>query len=131
MILIGSNDRKNRPDNISDDLFGGRASPALMSDKEPAIQKLRKRYSESFAITKGSGHRIHLFLIKLGLWSVVWTFTPRDLGENLERITVEQTLKLIDDEMNAQNSLFVSKLDASVSKALNRIEKKAREFSLR
>lgn len=123
-------DEKNdRPKDEFEDLLSGRGAPALMSNKEPAIRGLRQRYSESFAITKGNGQRIHLFLIKFGMWSLVWTFVPRDFAQFNEIATVEQALKLIEDAVGGGNSLFLSKLDRAVTNAKNRIEKKAENLS--
>lgn len=114
-----------------DDLFSGRGAPALMSDKEPAIHGLRKRYSESFAITKGNGKRIHLFLIKFGMWSLVWTFTPRDFGLTDGTATIEQTLELLENAVTERNAAFLSRLDSAIAKSKSRIENKAEEFGYR
>ncbi len=108
-----------------DPLFSGRGAPALISSKEPALHLLRERYSESFAITKGSGDRVHLFLIKIRMWSLVWTFTSREMGSNAD---INSVLKYL-ESAPARNPQFMEKLDASVSKAKKRIEAKANEFS--
>ena len=130
MTFLLDNQKDGSKDQF-DDLLFGRGAPALMSDKEPAIHGLRKRYSESFAITKGNGQRIHLFLIKFGMWSLVWTFTPRDFGLASATATVEQTLELLDDTMIGKNSAFLSRLDRAVANSKRRIENKAEDFGYR
>jgi hypothetical protein len=111
-----------------DSLISGRGAPALMSPKEPAIRMLRDRYSESFALTQGQREgQVHLFLIKLGMWALVWTFTPKDflseraLSSDEKKFGMKEVLKLIESAMNGTNSVFEQKLDDSVSKALERM----------
>jgi hypothetical protein len=109
-----------------DPLFSGRGSPAFMSLKEPALKLLHERYSESFALTRVNEKQVHLFLVKVGLWSLVWTFVPRDVGT--DNIQIDQALLFIENAMKKENP-FVAKLDSSVAKAKERIGKKISEFS--
>lgn len=99
-----------------------------MSLKEPAIRLLHERYSESFAITIGTGGRIHLFLIKLGLWSLVWTFTPRDFGGETQKATIYDALKLIEDALSDRNHELLSSLNGAVSEAQLRIKAKVEKY---
>lgn len=127
---MASDSKEDKSSKGSDDLFSGRGAPALMSSKEPAIQGLKERYSESFAFTKGSGMRVHLFLIKFGLWSLVWTFTPRDLGTSFSEMSVDDTLGLLENSLEGHDNVFLSKLDSAVLKAKTRIQLKAVQFGL-
>ena len=111
-----------------DPLFSGRGSPALMSLKEPALRLLRERYSETFAITRGNEKQVHLFLIKIGMWSLVWTFTPRDIPDKQDYIGIDDVLQSIEATLKGGNPEFSGKLDAAVSKAKDRIKKRADEF---
>ncbi len=115
-----------------DDLFSGRGSPAFMSPKEPAIMLLRERYSESFAFTGGSReNQVHLFLIKLGLWSLVLTLTPRDLEyiqPDVSKIEMPDALRIVEDALTGKNTVVAERLDASVKKSLERIKQKLGEF---
>lgn len=115
-----------------DELFSGRGSPAFMSSKEPAIRLLKERYSESFAFTFGTREKqVHLFLIKLGLWSLVLTFTPRDLeyiDAKTEKIEIDDALRIIEDSLSGRNPAMTERLDASVKKSLERIKKRLDEF---
>jgi hypothetical protein len=115
-----------------DDLFSGRGSPAFMSPKEPAIRLLKERYSESFAFTGGSReNQVHLFLIKLGLWSLVLTLTPRDLKyikPDVRDIEMPDALRVIEDALSGKNPIVAERLDESVKKSLERIKKKLQEF---
>lgn len=109
-----------------DDFLAGRASPAFMSPNEPGIRLLRERYSESFALTKGKDNQIHLFLIRVGLWSLVYTFTPRDLFS--DTIGIPSVLSFLEETFSS-DSPFVLKLDSAVSNARERIKKKVEEYS--
>ena len=99
-----------------------------MSPKEEAIRLLKARYSESFAITinmeKGQAY---LFLVKLGLWSLVATFTKRDLPAGSE-FGLSSVLHRIESAMRERDSLQ-ERLDSSVEKSLGRIKKKMEDFS--
>lgn len=110
----------------NDDLFSGRGSPAFLSPKEPAIKLLKERYSESFALTNGKENQVHLFLIKVGLWSLVYTFTPRDVSS--EKIDIPTVLLFLENSIVAGSS-FVSKLDSAVSKACERIRQKIEMYN--
>jgi hypothetical protein len=117
-------ERPSKTDDREDDLvFSGYGSAAYMSPKEPAIKLLSERYGETFALTKGTEERIHLFLIKIGLWSLVYTFTPRDLT----REGIEGALDLLEKSLADESALRL-KLDESVQKALERIKGKAQKF---
>jgi hypothetical protein len=104
-----------------------------MSTKEPAINMLKERYRESFAITKGIREgQVHLFLIKQGMWSLVWTFTARDLDRlnfiETKRFEIRDALKILESELSKENSIFLKKLDLGVSNALNRIQSKIEQI---
>jgi hypothetical protein len=129
------NDSKNKTSDSdrSSNLFSGRGPPALMSTKEPAINMLKERYRESFAITKGIREgQVHLFLIKQGMWSLVWTFTARDLDRlnfiETKRFEIRDALKILESELSKENSIFLKKLDLGVSNALNRIQSKIEQI---
>ena len=114
----------------ADDLFSGRGPPAFMSEKEPAIRMLRQRYSESFALTQGSMQgQVHLFLIKLGMWALVWTFTGRDTGSvsETEKFGIEDALQIIESTFKGESDSLQKKLDKAVSQALERIQSKLDE----
>ncbi|MHB1868461.1 MAG: hypothetical protein ACYCPP_05890 [Nitrososphaerales archaeon] len=110
-----------------DPLFSRRGSPALMSSKEPALNLLRERYSETFALTKGNEKQVHLFLVKVGMWSLVWTFTPRDVNRE-EEIGLDEVLQRIESTLKGGSPEFLARLDASVQKAKDRIKNKAEQF---
>ncbi len=112
-----------------DPLFSGRGSPALMSSKEPALNLLREKYSDTFALTRNNDRQVHLFMIKVGLWSLVWTFTPRDFGS--DTVEIGQVLDRIEKTLKNGDSEFLAKLDAAVAKANERIKNKVDAFSMR
>lgn len=100
-----------------------------MSSKEPSIRLLRERYSESFAVTLDAEKgQAYLFLVKLGLWSLVYTFTKKEIPS--ESFGLSQVLQIIEDAMSGKNIAMRSRLDESVKKALDRIKEKVDEFSL-
>lgn len=111
-----------------DPKFSDRGYPAFMSPNEPAISLLRERYSESFALTKSKENQVHLFLIRVGLWSLVWTFTPRDV--DCKQIQLSDALALIEVSLKTGSHL-ITKLDKAVEKARGRIENKVNEFTNR
>jgi len=113
-----------------DPLFSGRGSPALMSSKEPALRLLKERYSETFAVTQANERQIHLFLVKIGMWSLVWTFTPRDVNKE-DEIGIDDTLQRIERTLKGGDPEFLARLDASVLKAKDRIKNKAEQFRAR
>ena len=108
-----------------DELFLGRGSPALMSTKEPAFRLLTDRYNETFALTFGNEGRVHLFLIKVGLWSLVYTFVfknavkPEQISMALEHITTA---------LNGRDKELAGKLDKAVFEARKRIEVRIARF---
>jgi hypothetical protein len=116
------------------DLFSGRGTPALMSEKEPAIRLLKERYHESFAITRGAREgQVHLFLIKLGMWALVWTFTMKDANRSSReqksgKFGIQDALKIIESAVNGKNVDFLQKLDLAISKALERIRSRIEEI---
>lgn len=116
-----------------DDIFAGRGSPALMSVKEPAIRLLKERYSESFAVVPGLNKtQIHLFLVKLGMWSLVWTFTPRDIGKEEETnpvpaFGISQVLAMIEEAMKGKDPALLEKVNKSVDAAIARIRSRTRD----
>lgn len=131
--MPGRDDAKlpKRESSQDDSLFSGRGAPAFMSPKEPAIRLLRERYSESFAVVPGTGQRIHLFLVKVGLWALVRTFVPKDMGRAGETITLEDSLVLIENTLTEKNPELLESLDASVAKAKSRIANKTEQFGVK
>lgn len=125
-LSVGPDSSKHRK---GDDLFEARGSPALMSTKEVAIRMLKEKYSESFAITINSEKgQAYLFLVKLGLWALVTTFTKNDMPAGSE-FGLSETLRAIESAMSGENESLLERLDSSVEKALSRIRKKVEEFS--
>ena len=127
-ISLASEDERK----IGDDMFAGRGRPALMSTKEPAIRLLNEKYSESFAVTSGARkNQVHLFLIKLGMWALVWTFTSSDLPvDSTHGIPTSQVLQLIESALTGKDPKMKEKLDRAVSLALLRVKKMAEELKL-
>jgi hypothetical protein len=122
--------KEKLPSPRDDPLFSGRGAPAFMSPKEPAIRLLRERYSESFALVPGSGDRIHLFLVKVGLWALVRTFVPKSLSAGAKGISLDDALKLIENALNGGDPNLLENLDSSVARAKSRIKDKTDEFGL-
>ena len=100
-----------------------------MSLKEPALRMLKERYSESFAITKGAERRVHLFVVKIGLWALIWTFTPRDLDSVSKTLEIGEVLEFLEISLRRGNTDFAKRLDTSVAKARERIEKRAGKYA--
>lgn len=122
---------KKEPLSGVDDLLSGRGSPAFMSAKEPAIRLLRERYSESFAITADASRgQTYLFLIKTGLWALVSTFTKRDYNGDSLSFGVSETLEIIQSAIEGRDSPALSRIDACVKNALERVQRKVAEFKL-
>lgn len=120
-----------------DDMFAGRGSPALMSPNEPAIHYLRDRYSESFALVPGlKQNQVHLFLIRIGLWALVWTFSPKDFtkGENTEDTPHTFSISLILDKIvearDGKNNALLEKLDRGVKSAQERIRTRGKQLNM-
>ena len=125
LTLTRANDIQSR----TDGLFSGRGYPALISLKEPAIRMLRERYSESFAIIKGAERQVHLFMVKVGLWSLVWTFTPRYLNLVSKTMEISDVLEFLEISLRGGTTDFTKKLDTSVARARERIERSADKYS--
>lgn len=122
--------KKRLPLSAGDDLFAGRGSPAFMSTKEPAIRFLRERYSESFAITVDSSKgQTYLFLIKIGLWALVSTFTKRDYKGISQNFGIPETLEIIENAMENKDPNMLRRIDGSVKIAIQRIQRKISEFN--
>jgi hypothetical protein len=127
-----SEDFKKTPPGKKEDvdlLFSGRGSPALMSLKEPALRLLSEKYSERFAITRGEGERVHLFVIKFSLWGLVRTFVPKDLNKDAQTIGITDSLQLIEAALTGKNPKILESLEMAVPKALARIGEKSKSFS--
>lgn len=99
-----------------------------MSPSEPAIKLLRERYSETFALTEGKENQVHLFLIKVGLWSLVWTFTPKDTDS--DQMKLQDALAFIETSIITK-SPFLAMLDETIVRARERIENKVNEYQNR
>jgi hypothetical protein len=115
-------------ENEDKESFAGRGSPAFMSPKEPAIRALREKYHESFAFTESKNRppQVHIFLIRLGLWSLVLTLTPRDVGS--DEIRIGDALDLVAGALSGRNPELEAKLDLGVRKSLERIGEKVSQF---
>ena len=96
-----------------------------MSTKEPAIRFLKERYDETFALTYGSEGRIHLFLIKVGLWSLVYTFVFKNVAKSEQ---IPMALDRISIALDGRDKEFATKLDKAVFEAKKRIEEKISRF---
>src|ERR1700730_3159871 len=125
MRIMPDDPLKNSVDKEEDSLLSGRGSPALMSLKEPALRLLTEKYSERFALTRGEGERVHLFVIKFSLWGLVRTFVPKDLGPETQTLSVNEALALIETALNGQNEKLRENIDTAVAKALSRIVTKS------
>jgi len=99
-----------------------------MSLKEPALRLLTEKYAERFAVTRGDGARVHLFVIKFSLWGLVRTFVPKDLGTDVKTLTIWDALSLIESALNGKDEKMRESLDAAVANALSRISSKSHEF---
>jgi hypothetical protein len=97
-----------------------------MSFRELAIDLLQERYSETFVLTTGARpHQTHLFLIKSGLWALVYTFTPHDFGKKPgEEDGIPNALDAIEKALTGKDPPLQAKLDSAVERAKERIEKK-------
>ncbi|HZW55011.1 MAG TPA: hypothetical protein VFF30_01850 [Nitrososphaerales archaeon] len=113
-----------------DPLLSGRGSPAFMSPSDPALRLLKNRYSESFALTNGGDHRVHLFLIKVGMWALTWTFVFKPISDEDKLGQIRAALAKIEDALSGHDPLFLEKLDGAVSNARQRIKKRANQFGL-
>jgi hypothetical protein len=122
--------RARKKNEVPDPLFSGYGSPAYMSIKEPGLRLLHERYGDTFAVTKGTHSRVHLFMIKVGLWALVYTFTPKDLGGGERRMEITDVLNLLEQSMSNGSSLG-QKIDESVKRAKDRIRIKAQEFGVK
>ena len=73
-----------------------------------------------------------MFLVKVGMWALVYTFTPKDTNEDFfeERFGIDYALKLIEDAMDGKDKNLQEKLDKSVSRALSRIRVKRSDLNL-
>ncbi len=96
-----------------------------MSPKEPAIRALRERYNETFALTYGSEGRIHLFLIKFGMWSLAYTFAFKDSGRDK---LMPLALESIQSALAGDNKDLALRLDKGITGAEKRIESKMALF---
>ncbi len=119
----------NSPSGESDDLLAGRGAPALMSLKEPAIRLLKERYSETFALTSDNG-RMHLFLIKFGLWALIRTFARKDFEEAEGDNNMHKSLTAIEKALQGKDSDLLRQLDESVERSKKRIQQKAVDFKM-
>jgi hypothetical protein len=119
----------------ADELFSGAGAPALMSTKETALRLLRERYSESFALVPGfRANQVHLFLVKFGLWALVLTLTPRDYARFESSSEIGKALAYFENVFaggDGQGQESLGRLDAAVSRAKERISRKAAEFNVR
>jgi hypothetical protein len=107
----------------------GYGAPALLSPKEPAIRKLKERYSDSFAVVPGLRKgQVHLFLIKYGLWALVETLTPRDFGQQSGSTDIAKALRWLEKTLNSFDGSRLDRLDQFVRKAKERIQNRADEF---
>ncbi len=96
-----------------------------------ALRQLQDTYGEEFRFTLGSkGTRVHLFLVKGGLWSLAWTFIPKHFEEEGLGVGLSQAARLVLHWLNNPGSTEFQRLDHSVRGARLRLEKKLRGGSL-
>jgi hypothetical protein len=94
-------------------------------EEQKTISDLEGEYSENFVLTKGvKPHQAHLFLVKFGLWSLVYTFTTSDFEKGNEKELISQSLKIIEDALTGRNPKLKARLDFAVSRAKDRVAKK-------
>jgi len=121
-------DGKPSTNKNSDNALAGHGAPALMSAKEPAIRLLAERYSEIFALTPGIDRKnTHLFLIRVGLWALVWTFLPRE-NNDPNKSQIRAALDDLEKALQGNKAELLGRLDSAVAKAKKRIETKTRDF---
>jgi len=133
-----NDDSKNRPElrvlinkaEEDDPLFSGRGSPAFMSPTEPAIKALKERYKESFAFVNGTEHRVHLFMIKVGLWALVWTFVFMGIDEKSRYALMKAALDKSYVALSGNDDPFLKDLDDAVKSALDRTRKMLEKHGL-
>jgi len=113
-----------------DPLFSGRGAPAFMSPSEPAIRLLRERYQESFAFVNGTEHRVHLFLIKVGLWSLVWTFVFKEIVQEEKYAMLRISLDRTHAALSGKEPTLLESLDESVRNAKERTRKALEKHGL-
>ena len=106
-----------------DPLFSGTGAPAFMSPSEPAINLLKERYKESFAFVNGTEHRVHLFLIKVGLWSLVWTFVFKEIPQEDRYVMLRASLDQTYAALMGKEPTFLEDLDDAVKNAVERTGK--------
>ena len=94
-----------------------------MSPSEPAINLLRERYKESFAFVNGTEHRVHLFLIKVGLWSLVWTFVFKEIAQENRYAMLRAALDRTHAALTGKEPAFLEDLDNAVKNATERTGK--------
>ena len=72
-------------------------------------------------------------MIKVGLWSLVYTFVPKDLASRSDNnpvsMTIQHALSLTENALRGDDPNLLSKIDESVSKARTRIKEKVDQFS--
>jgi hypothetical protein len=127
---IRSKDNSKAPGSSSDPkvlrddpLFSGKGAPAFMSPSEPAISLLRERYKESFAFVNGTEHRVHLFLIKVGLWSLVWTFIFKEIVQEDRYSMLRASLDRTHAALTGKEPTLLDDLDNAIKNAEERIGK--------
>ena len=113
-----------------DPLLSGRGSAAIMSPSEPAFKLLKSRYSETFALTLGDSGRVHLFIIKVGMWALAWTFAFGEIPEAKRSEKIDAALKRIEDALSGSDAPLLEKLDSAVMAARERIRKRAERIGL-
>jgi hypothetical protein len=122
MVRDSDSPKKARGKDDNDDLFTGRGSPAFMSPSEPAISLLKRRYNETFAFTKGTEKRVHLFMIKSGLWSLVWTFPLKKLESEDIGTLIVAALAKTESALKGEDAELLANLDAAVLAAESRTD---------
>jgi hypothetical protein len=88
-----------------------------------AVKALKLRFSEEFEFVKAAQKRpVYLFLVKHGLWSLVWSFIPKQLEELSTKRDLEGAAHLVIGALNGKNPEFARKLEKCVELAKHRIE---------
>jgi hypothetical protein len=98
------------------------------TEVQSALKALRLRFNEEFELVQGTRKtQSHLFLVKRGLWSLVWTFIPKQLEERAAKPGLKGAAQLIVEALNGGNPEFAKKLEECVASARQRIDEKTSE----
>lgn len=92
-------------------------------DKQRVLDQLQRVYGDRFEVLNGPRPgQVNLFLIRHGLWSLVYTFIPKDFQDGTSSDMVADACRLIDSALNSRNPEFSQKLTTLYLKAKARID---------